>query len=1022
MPSDFFEQPILNSPYEYPSRHWELDEEGIPTSRIIAARRDAKFVTPIPKPKQRSGAPADQEDDQRELRFNPGEEDDYDPTSRINEVRAAVDRWRKLDSSQLQVTPETARLLHHWRNHPFGDIRPFFCQIEAVETLIWLTETAPRSADGKRLLRNLKRVNEAANPLISRAALKLATGAGKTMVMAMIIAWQTVNALRRPGSPSFTRAFLIVTPGITIRDRLRVLLPNDPDNYYSTRELLPADLIPEIRKARIVITNYHAFKAREEYPVSGGTRSLLAGRRGEGPLTLETEGRMIKRVMPELMGFRNLLVFNDEAHHCYREKPPDANADTDTDADAPPSTREEQDEAKRSNEAARLWISGLESVKRKLGIQRVIDLSATPFFLAGSGYREGSLFPWTMSNFSLMDAIECGIVKLPRVPVADNMPGADMPVYRNLWEHIGPNMPRKGRGKAGTLDPRSLPDRLTTAMEVLYGHYETTYRLWNEAGVGVPCFIIVCQNTTISKLIYDYVSGFSRENGDGTSTLVNGKLELFRNFDSDTHQPLGLPNTILVDSEQLESGEILDRKFRAMAADEIERFRRERISRANSPHAGEAISDEELLREVMNTVGKPGRLGARVRCVVSVSMLTEGWDANNVTHILGVRAFGTQLLCEQVVGRALRRRSYDREPEYADIFGIPFDFAARPVSHTPQSAPPPSIQVKALRPERDHLTIRFPRVIGYRIPPPGETVTAAFTPESTFHLTPEIVGPARVQDSGIIGKSVEMGLERMQGERTLSVIYHLTQHLITTSLRAPGEPPPLHLFASLKRIVAEWVHSHLVCKGGTHPALLVNNSNLMEEVCNRINDAVNRSQEHAGNRSAVHAILDPYNPTGSTEHVRFTTRKTERYDTQGPPPKNPVNHVVLDSNWEAEFCRAAEANPQVLAYTKNHNLGFEVPYRFAATNRRYLPDFIVLIDDGMGIEDPLHLVVEIKGFRGEDAKDKHSTMQTYWVPGVNNLGTYGRWAFAEFTDVWQIEANLAAAITERLKTVIQQSR
>ena len=493
-----------------------------------------------------------------------------------------------------------------------------------METLIWLTETAPRSADGKRLLRNLKRVNEAANPLISRAAFKLATGAGKTMVMAMIIAWQTVNALRHPGSPSFTRAFLIVTPGITIRDRLRVLLPNDPDNYYSTRELLPADLIPEIRKARIVITNYHAFKPREEYPVSGGTRSLLAGRRGEGPLTLETEGRMIKRVMPELMGFRNLLVFNDEAHHCYREKPPDPNADTDTDADAPPSTREEQDEAKRNNEAARLWISGLESVKRKLGIQRVIDLSATPFFLAGSGYREGSLFPWTMSNFSLMDAIECGIVKLPRVPVADNMPGADMPVYRNLWEHIGPNMPRKGRGKAGTLDPRSLPDRLTTAMEVLYGHYETTYRLWNEAGVGVPCFIIVCQNTTISKLIYDYVSGFSRENGDGTSTLVNGKLELFRNFDSDTHQPLGLPNTILVDSEQLESGDILDRKFRAMAADEIERFRRERISRTNSPHAAEAISDEELLREVMNTVGKPGRLGARVRCVVSVSMLTEG--------------------------------------------------------------------------------------------------------------------------------------------------------------------------------------------------------------------------------------------------------------------------------------------------------------------------------------------------------------------------------------------------------------
>ena len=299
-----------------------------------------------------------------------------------------------------------------------------------------------------------------------------------------------------------------------------------------------------------------------------------------------------------------------------------------------------------------------------------------------------------MSDFSLMDAIESGIVKLPRVPVADNVPGGPMPVYRDLWEHIRREMPKKGRGKAGELDPLALPPKLITAINVLYGHYEKTSSLWERAGGSVPpCFIIVCQNTAISKLVYDYISGFYQKTEEGGQTLVNGRLALFRNFDQDTDRPLPRPNTILVDSEQLESGESLDKNFRRMASDEIDRFRRDRIERTGDSRAGEDISDQELLREVMNTVGQPDRLGAQVRCVVSVSMLTEGWDATNVTHILGVRAFGTQLLCEQVIGRALRRQSYDLtdqgrlSTEYADIFGIPFDFTSQAVGSPAPAAP-----------------------------------------------------------------------------------------------------------------------------------------------------------------------------------------------------------------------------------------------------------------------------------------------------------------------------------------------
>ncbi len=434
--SEFFEKPILNSPYDYPGRHWELDPSGQPTQKIIDSRRRADFITPIPTPKKRKGS------QQAELTFDDGtglstDEQKYDPTSIINEVRGYVDVWRQLPSpSDWNVTPTTAQLLQYWRHNKFNSIRPFFCQIEAIEVAIWLTEVAPKlGARGKKFLDHLTNSNHDANPEINRLALKLATGAGKTTVMAMLIAWQAVNAARHENSKQFTRGFLIVAPGLTIKDRLRVLQPNDPDSYYKTRELIPSEMLRDVERAKIVITNYHSFKLRERVELSKGGRSLLKGR-GPDLDTAETEGQMIQRVMPGLMGIRNILVINDEAHHCYREKPPTE--------DVEKLKGDEKKEAEKNNEAARLWISGIEIVKRKLGVSRVIDLSATPFFLRGSGYAEGTLFPWTMSDFSLMDAIECGIVKLPRVPVADNIPGEEMPMFRNLWEHIRSRMPKKG--------------------------------------------------------------------------------------------------------------------------------------------------------------------------------------------------------------------------------------------------------------------------------------------------------------------------------------------------------------------------------------------------------------------------------------------------------------------------------------------------------------------------------------------------------------------------------------------------
>ena len=356
MSNPFFDHPILNSPYACPQRHWELDTDGQPTQLVLETRRRAEFITPIPKPKKRKKSVQ-----QNEMVFDEGKDlstaaQQYDPTSIINQVRQNVDTWRALPNpAQWQVTPETARLLQHWRYHNFSGIRPFFCQVEAAETAIWLTEVAPKTTSGKLLLEHLASANKDANPELMRLALKLATGAGKTTVMAMLIAWQTINAVRHPGSRNFTRGFLVCTPGLTIKDRLRVLQPNDPDSYYASRELVPGDMLDDLNRAKIVITNYHAFMRRERIDLSKGGRQLLKGRLGDELNTLETEGQMLQRVMPDLMGMKNILALNDEAHHCYREKPKEED-DDDLKGD-------ERKEAEKNNEAARL-LDDLSEAKR----------------------------------------------------------------------------------------------------------------------------------------------------------------------------------------------------------------------------------------------------------------------------------------------------------------------------------------------------------------------------------------------------------------------------------------------------------------------------------------------------------------------------------------------------------------------------------------------------------------------------------------------------------------------------------
>lgn len=1017
----FYSDPILNSPYEEPTLHHALTDDGLPLNEEPrAGRRPSKYIVAVPKARKKKSSTADQGD----LVFSDADgissaEQEYNPTPIINEIREKVAVWRRLPNpNDWGVTPATAKLLQHWRSHDFQGVRPFFCQVEAVETIIWLTEVArqrrshPNAGNKnseRRIWDHIEEANLQANPALLRLALKMATGAGKTTVMAMLIAWQTANAVRSPTSSLFTRGFLLIAPGITIRDRLRVLLPSDTENYYKDRELVPADMLNDIGKAKIVITNYHAFQLKEQMEVNKVGKSLLRGR-GEEIQSKETEGQMVRRVADELMGLKNIVVINDEAHHCYRDR---------RDNELYELKGDEKKEATKENDAARLWINGIEAFKRKLGVRAVYDLSATPFFLRGSGYVEGTLFPWVVSDFSLIDAIECGIVKLPRVPVADNIPDAEVPVFRDLWPHISKQLPKKGRGQTD-LDPEELPAQLQTALVALYNHYEKTADEWKRAGIEVPpVFIVVCNNTSTSKLVAEWISGWQRplpDDPEEMQTVHFGHLKQFTNFDEHGN-PLPRPNTLLVDSAQLESGEALDKNFRLAAAREIEQFKREIAQREGAASANE-ISDEAILREVMNTVGRKGKLGEQIRCVVSVSMLTEGWDTNTVTHILGVRAFGTQLLCEQVVGRGLRRYSYqlnaaDRfDVEYADILGIPFNFTAKPVV-SPPTAPKRMQRIHAVK-EQANFEILFPRVVGYRVQLPEERLNATFTEESRLVLDPSMVGPGETIVEGIVGEGHKLTVAEIKDMRPSTISFELAKHLLYNYFKDGDGEPKLPLFGQLKRIVRRWIdEGYLVCKGGTGPWMLgiLQIANMASErLYNAIASAV-------GDRENITAVLDAYNPKGSTRHVGFMTSKNI-YEVRD---KSHVNAVVCDSEWEAVMAMTLESHPKVISFVKNQGLGFEVPYVHGGIPHKYIPDFIVQVDDGRGEDDPLNLIIEVKGRRDETVKSKHDTIRTKWVRGVNALKDYGRWHFEEFGDVWEISDHFDAVMKERLADIIARA-
>jgi type III restriction enzyme len=984
------ENPVINSPFDEPNRHFRFSDEGI-TDEIETGRRTSAYFVPIARPRKRG----------KQLEFDTEwTKDRIEENKLVNQIRARVKLWRQ--GGYIGLTPTTSRLLACWTD-PDREKKLFFCQIEALETAIYITEVAKKYGDAW-IENTLRRGNDTSNPGLPRTAFKMATGSGKTVVMAMLIAWQTLNKLSNPQDARFSDAFLIVTPGITIRDRLRVLFPSDPQNYYRQWDILPTQELEQLGHAKIVITNFHAFQPREKVAAGKLTKTMLGGDRS-GAFT-ETPDQMVRRVCREFGNKKNIIVLNDEAHHCYRRKP---------DGEDEKLTGDDRIEARKRDEEARVWISGIESVKAKIGVKAIYDLSATPFFLRGSGYPEGTLFPWVVSDFSLIDAIEAGIVKVPRVPVADDSMTGDQPTYRNLWLRIREDLPKKGRKRERIIGEPKPPLELQGALHSLYSNYEKCYRLWQSnaearaRGITPPVFIVVCNNTNVSKLVFDYIAGWEKKTDD-KSFVQAGQLPIFRNDDANGGW-LQRPNTILVDSQQLESGEAMSAEFKQVAAREIEEFKAE-YCKIYPGRGAEKLTDEDLLREVMNTVGKPGKLGEEVKCVVSVSMLTEGWDANTVSHILGVRAFGTQLLCEQVVGRGLRRKSYAAnedglfEPEYAEVYGVPFSFI--PCSGSTKEPPPGPVptRVRALD-SRAACEIMFPRLVGYRYDIAGERLTATFTEDSKVGLSTADI-PTKVENAPIVGESSIHTLDDLKRRRANEVAFLLAKLTLEQYFRDDHGNDKPWLFPQLLGIAKRWLVECVTLKDNTFPQLLLFTQNA-HDAADRIYKAIVASTHGT---PALKPVLRPYDTLGSTRYVDFDTTRPVFATRED---KCHINYVVADTeSWEQKMAQSLEEMPEVVRYVKNHNLGFIIPYTFNGEQKNYIPDFIACIEDGNGADDLLNLLIEVTGEKKKDKAAKVATARTLWVPAVNNHGGLGRWAFVEVDDPWDAQ-NLIRAFVKQAK-------
>ena len=889
--------PIINDAFGEPTRYWHF---GNVSPELRDGRRTAGYLAPAP-------------DGQLKIT------DEVIPLELVNDLRDRVRNWRA--DAYPGITVVTRDLLGFWfdPDRVASATRPFFCQQEAIETLIFLVEAPDHLKVGIA-------IPASGEPYI-RWAVKMATGTGKTMVMALVCCWSGLNKLAQRNDTRFSDQVLVVAPNLTVRDRLAGIDgidPKHPESLYVTFDLVPPQYSGLLGQLRVQVMNWHGLAPQED-----PKRSVL--KRGR-----ESDAAFCRRLLTDLAPTGRVLILNDEAHHAYRF-PAEMTAD-----------RADQDELRE----ATVWVEGLERIHRHRGVLRAVDLSATPMYPGLFKERAWRPFEWIVSDFALVDAIESGLVKIPRTPTADDA-GSTVPKYRSLWEHIRASLPKRNQADD---DSHPLTDYLAEAdgpLKQLASAWEDTFDSWEAAGRPVPpAMVIIAHDTTVARLLERHIA----ELGEASPLLVNP-----------AH---GRPVTVRIDSDAL--------------------------ARAEAGGGGAA----EQTREIVATVGRIGKAGEQVRCLISVAMLSEGWDARNVTQILGLRAFASQLLCEQVVGRGLRRSSMSdlSQPEFVDIYGVPFQLLPMARATGGKPSPPPQYTAVHAMSEREALRVEFPRLVQV-VPDVRDTLDVDLDAIEPVRVTPRF-DPTETWVELDLG-TPHAGMGGVTQDRERAYQNFRIQRLlfrVAAGLVAPYKKP--WLFPQALTIAQQVVRP--VDEGGK-----IDYADGVDhrEVCNLRYLTIIRERLGAALRPGEGPerflpALDEYQPIGSTDGLNFNAPTDRCVETT----KSHLSHAVCDSGLERQMCAVLDAHPHVTKWVKNHKLFLEVPYLYFGVTHRYRPDFVVHLSSG--------LVVLLEGKGQPDEKDDaKATAARRWVQAVNTWGGLGLWTHHISYDASILAADLNALLT-----------
>ncbi|NVL89795.1 MAG: DEAD/DEAH box helicase family protein [Desulfobacterales bacterium] len=893
---------IINPPFEEPTKYWLYNRESRTFSKADG-RRPAGYVIATP------GSRAFDD---------PGI---FVPIELVNKIRPRVKEWQ--ENNYSGVTGITKRLLNHWRDlEERKDSRFFFCQLEAIETLIWLTEAPDSDRVGVEIPSD--------GGDFVRWCCKMATGSGKTVVMSMLIAWQVLNKVANIKDTRFSKNVLVVAPGLTVKSRLSVLNPNDPNNYYEEFNVVPPALMDKLRQGKVLIQNWHALSWESEEQIA---KKKTVDKRGP-----KSDEAYVREVLGDMANARNIVVINDEAHHAWRV----------------PAESKVKGVKKEEIEQATVWVSGLDRIHRSRGIVRSFDMSATPIAPSGKKSTEEALFGWIVSDFGLNDAIESGLVKTPRVVIRD-----DSRMTRELKPrlyHIYMDDEVKDDINRRAKESEPLPDLVTNAYYLLGKDWLVTKENWEKTGHKVPPVMITVANRT------------------ETSARINYAFE---------HNQVLIPE--LCDSEKTLQ---IDSKVLKKAEEEAESISVDWTDKAEKKLTKK--EQAELLRRQVDTVGKIGEVGEQIQNVVSVGMLSEGWDAKTVTHIMGLRAFSSQLLCEQVVGRGLRRTCYDvgdgglYEPEYVNIFGVPFTFL--PHEGGDEVAPPPPKPKTTIEPvkEKQEHKISWPNII--RIEHVYRTRLALdYDKVAPIELDPyDSITHAELA-AIIAGKPnptviSEIDLKRIAEENRLQTIIFKIASQIYNNEKPNWKGTKEYLLAQLVRLIQGFVNSNKIVirndlfgleEWKRRVLILLNMNKIVQHIWDLI---------RAENTEELVPVFDSENPIRSTWQMRT-------WDTSKPcewAQKSHINHVVFDSTWEASEAYAFDKSPLVKSYVKNDHLGFTILYNYQGVIRKYYPDFIIKLTNGQ------HLILETKGQDNARNRTKRAYLKE-WVNAVNSHGGFGKW-------------------------------